>query len=61
MMAIIFKILFFLFVLPYIMAERAYEMLKEYFAKKGIELNWMYVTLFILIILLIILLLSGYR
>lgn len=60
---IISKIIFFIFILPFLMLSKGYEMFKKFMTRNNYTLDWAYVTLAILIILLVILLLLkyGYR
>lgn len=59
---IILKIIFFLFILPYLMAEKAYHMLNAYLEKQGRRKVDLYeVALAALVFLLILLWVLGYR
>lgn len=56
------KILFFLFVLPFLMIEKGYFMLNEYLEKRGLpKIDWMYVLVVFLILVVIILWAIGFR
>ncbi|MFZ2150120.1 MAG: hypothetical protein WAV15_03095 [Minisyncoccia bacterium] len=64
MMDIVLKLLFFLFILPYLIIEEGIEMLNGYRVKHGkpkIKMDWMTFTLVALVIVVIILWLNGFR
>ena len=56
-----FKVWYFIAILPFLIAKEGYEKLKIFLDKKNIKIDWIYVSLGILIILLLILLVLGYR
>jgi hypothetical protein len=58
---VLFKIWFLIAILPFTIAKEAYLKLKVFLDKRGIKIDWLYVSLVALIILLIILLLAGFR
>ena len=60
MFEIVFKIWFLIAIMPLTLAQEGYAKLKPYLEKKGIKIDWLYVTLFSLILLLIILLMLGF-
>ena len=64
MMDIVLKLIFFLFILPYLIIEEGIEMLNGYRVKHGkskIKMDWLYFTLVALIIVVIVLWLNGFR
>lgn len=61
-MDIVWKIIFFVFILPFYMMEKGYEMLNEYLEKRGMEkITWLHVVVFSLILLLLVLWSIGFR
>ncbi len=60
MWEIIFRVWFFIIILPITLVQEGYGKLKKFLAKRGYEIDWIYFTLATLIIVLIILLLLGY-
>lgn len=54
------KIIFFIFVLPFLMLSKGYEMLKKFMSKHGYTFDRLYVLLAALILLLILVLLLQY-
>lgn len=60
---LITKIFYFIFILPFFVAEEGYKMLKKFFAKHGLTPDWAYAWLVILFIILILVVLfeRGYN
>jgi hypothetical protein len=60
MFDIILKIWYFVFIFPFFIAEEGYKKLKKFFARHGLNPDWAYAWLVILLLFLLVVIIFQY-